>query len=107
MAFREMAWDDLPQLGLRRLADLLRVRAAWMERASGRKVDRAGQLSLDLRTAAREFRIRHRGGCEKRLGVPTEWLSDYLLRFRELDDSRQRHHRNSVGHIASGADVVC
>src|SRR2546422_760803 len=106
MAFREMAWDDLPQLGLRRLADLLRVRAAWMERASGRKVDRAGQLSLDLRTAALEFRIRHRDGCEKRLGVRMEWLSDYLLRFPELDDSPQVHHRNPVGHVPSDPDVV-
>src|SRR2546428_3367236 len=65
MAFREMAWDDLPQLALRRLADLPRVRAACMERASARKVDRAGQLALDLRTAALDLRIRHRHGCKK------------------------------------------
>src|SRR2546427_11138548 len=98
MAFREMAWDDLPQLGLRRLADLLRVRAAWMERASGRKVARAGQLSLDLRTAALEFRIRHRDGCEKRLAGRLERHSDSLLRLPELDIPPQEHHRHPIRH---------
>src|SRR5436309_7502384 len=60
VALREVARHDLAQLGFRRLADFLRVRAARMKRASARQVDRARELSPDPRSAALELRIRHR-----------------------------------------------
>src|SRR5881628_861101 len=106
VTLREVARDDFPQLGLRRLADFLRIRTARMERASAGQIDRTRQFSLDLRSAALEFRIRHRDRRQERLRVRVQRLRDDFLSDPELDDPAQVHDRDPVRHVPRHPDVV-
>ncbi len=76
-----------------RLARVGHLRAARMEHATGRRIERAWQFALDDRARARflDHRIGHRGGGEQGLRVGVLRVGEQLIRRRIFNDAAEIH----------------
>ena len=87
------------------LAHLLRVRAARVEGAAGRKRRQARHAAGDRCEAlAAVAGGRHRG--QQRLGVRVTWRAEDLLDGALLDGSARVHHDDPVTQLRDHAEVV-
>ena len=99
---------ELAQLGLLDRAALLRLPATSVEHAAGRRVDRAGQVTLqqDPLALARCSGVGHRHGRQQRVGVGVQRLLVEGVAVGELHDVTEIHHGDAVGDVAYYGEVV-
>ena len=95
-----------PKLGIHRFALRDRYRAARVEAAAGRDVDRVRRLAPeDLRRAAvARVALRHDG--EEGAGVRVLRVLDHLARRPLLDDPAQVHDGDPIGVVGCSREVV-
>src|SRR5712692_1873247 len=107
----EMAGDaalaiHLPPFGIYLAADRHDMRAARMEMAARRRVDRRGHLALDTQHRHLDLRVRHRRGVAQHLGIGMQRLLEDVRDRPGLDDAAEIHHRHALAEIADDAEIV-
>ena len=82
--------------------------ATGVEAASGRGVQRAGDVPLEqyAQPSPLQVRVGHRDGREQGMGVGVHRLREQPLRRGALHDLAQVHHRDVVAHMAHHRQVV-
>ena len=88
------------------LADFRAVRAARVEFAALRRVDRAGNIAFQNPQLAVLLHVRGRNRGHQRLGVRVQRMVKQLLRVRQLDHVAQIHHADAVGDVFDNGKVV-
>src|SRR5271165_3992221 len=103
-----VAWAQFAQLGSKLLAPLDGDRAAWMEDAARRRVDRARNLALNRleRAPGLDARVGHRYCRQQRLGVGMERMVEKLVACRQLDDPAEIHDRNALTQMPHDREVM-
>ena len=99
----------LPHLAQRRRLDaaaLLGVRAARMEVAAGRRVDRRRHVALDHLEPPPLARIGHRHRRQQHARVGMARLQVDLVGVAEFDDATEIHHRDAVGDVLHHREIV-
>ena len=86
-------------------ADGLGARAARMERAAGRDVDRARRLAFD-HVPGELCLVQTRGGLEQGGGVGVARVTEHRLAVSLLDDPAEVHDRHAVREVAHDGKVV-
>src|SRR5471032_2911637 len=82
------------------------VRAALVESAAGRWVQRVGQFADDLDFRLVRVRVNGRGGRQQRLGVRVQrTLIDVVLRAH-FHRATEVHHHHVIGHVLDDRQVV-
>ncbi len=74
--------------------------------ASGRRVDRAGDIPRQNNLLAHVGRVGNRHGGQKRLGVWVQRVVVKLTGLGRLDDFAEIHHRHAVGDVLDDTQVV-
>src|SRR6185312_14223047 len=89
-------------------ADVLRVGAARVERAAGRRVARVRHLALRAYAPAPAAlaRVGIEDGREERLGVGVLRARVDLRRLRQLDDAAEIHDGDPLAEVVDHAQVV-
>src|SRR5262249_44485863 len=84
------------------------IRATCVETAAGRRIERAGNITLqDYSLALLLYsRLWHGYGRNKCLRVGMQWLAIDLLSVCHLYQFPKIHHRNTITHMAHGAQVM-
>src|SRR5690242_14633694 len=79
-------------------ADRLRLPAARVERASGRRIDGAGHVTGEDDALARRLQLRvwNRAGREQRNGVRMLWVVVDILTLAQLHDLPKVHDGHAV-----------
>ena len=100
-----MAGDAVDQFGRPLAAEVEGQRAARIESAARRRIDRIGDLAFDRNAlAAGHRKIRH--GAEQHLCVGHARDGEELAAFRDLDVAAELHHADAVRHVADHGEVV-
>ena len=101
-----------PEVVERRLVDVavpfVEARAAGVEAAGVRRVDRIRDVALEHDPAAQApaLRVRDRHGREERARVRMLGRRVELLLVRDLGDLAEVHHEDAVGDVADDVQVV-
>ena len=88
------------------LADFGAVRAARVEFAALRRVDRAGDIAFQNPQLAVLLHVRGRNRGHQRLGVRVQRVIKQLLRVRQFDHVAQIHDADSVGNVLDNGKIV-
>lgn len=81
------------------LADFRAVRAARVEFASLRRIDRAGDVAFQNAQLTVFLHIRGRNRSHQRFRVRVQRMVKQLLRVRQLDHVAQIHDADAVGNV--------
>lgn len=81
-------------------------RAPRVKGATGRRVDRAGHLSLQDLASAAPSRVRHRDRREEGFCVGMLWMVEKLISVCNLDDPAQIHHSDPLAEVLHHRKVV-
>ena len=97
-----MAWAVLLQFRHLAPAALRRVRAAGMEPAARRWIQRAGDISLqqDALSVTVLLRIRQRYGRQKGLRIGMDRMRTQLIALCQFHQTSQIHDADAVGDMA-------
>ena len=97
-----------PRRSDRSAADIHHVRAARVEVAARRRVDRARHVAAedDPLAPLLDHRVRNRHGGEQRLGVRVQRLIVEIVAGRHLHDLAEVHHGDAVGDVLDDREVV-
>src|SRR5262245_17768578 len=108
-----MAGNDVSRTNLSHLRNLapallIRDRAAGMEYAAGRRIERRRYLALERarRAGTLDPRIGDRCGVEQRLGIGMLRIGVELVAVGDFRDPAEIHHRDAVGAVAHHREVV-
>ncbi len=100
-----MAGDAVDQRGGLPAAEIEGQRAARIERAARRRIDRVGDLALDRNPLpAGHGEIRHR--AQQHPGVGHARIVEEFAPLGDLDDAAEIHHADAVGHVPDDGEVV-
>src|SRR4029077_11837445 len=106
MAGGPLAFAQGAKRGLVYAATVEGVRAARVEAAALRRVDRAWHIALQDDARARIARLRHRHGGEERESVGVLRRGEDLAFLRRLDDLAEIHHRDAMRHMLDDGEVM-
>ena len=81
-------------------------RAARVEAAAGRRIDRARDVALQHQAVAPGPRVRHRRRGDQRLGIGMQRPVEHGRLGADLDDPPEIHHRDPVADMLDHAKVV-
>ena len=97
------------KLGKLLRADTLSDRAARVETATGRRIQRRRRIASedDALAGLLDIRIGHRHGRQQRLRVRMVRLAIERLPVRNLDHLTQIHNGNAIGDVLYDGQVVC
>ena len=79
------------------------VRAARVEAAAGRRLERARHVAREHDALAAPARVGHRDRREQRVRVGMARAAEELPRSAPLDDPAEVHHRHAVGEVPTTA----
>ena len=88
------------------LADFRAVRAARVEFASLRRIDRAGDVAFQNAQLTVFLHIRGRNRSHQRFRVRVQRMVKQLLRVRQLDHVAQIHDADAVGNVLDDGKIV-
>ena len=87
-------------------AALDRMRAAQMQMAAGRRIDRARHVALQDGAVAPRARARHRDRGQQRLRIGVARVGEQFVGRRGLDDAAEIHHGDAVGDVLHHREIV-
>ena len=85
----------------------LRIRTTRPEAASGRRVERAGHVSLEDDALPARSGLRQRDRGEQRLRVWMARVGEELALVRIFHDASEVHHRHACGDVLYDREIVC
>ena len=108
MARAAVARGNFLKLGKLLGADTLRDRAARVETAAGRRIQRRRRIASenDALTGLLDIGIGNRHGRQQRLRVRMVRLAVERLPVRDLDHLTQIHNGNAIGDVLHDGQVV-
>src|SRR6267142_906798 len=96
----------LAQHRLHLTANGQRLRAAWVESTSTRRIQSAGHLALEDDLLAHVVGVRGERVVQQHLGVRMQWMVVELVGGRRLDELAQVHHRDPRADVLYDREVV-
>ena len=101
-----MCWRGFLEDRLLDPAAIERIGATGMKAAPRGNLDGTRHVTGENNAFPLDGGVRHRNGCEQRLGVRVQWIAEELTGRRDLDDPAEIHHGNPMADVLDHGEIV-